>query len=71
MFQASQLLDAALDVSAMRFVFFFEIAQLRLELGAQSTQAAGPAIASANHGGIHQELFPTDRNVQGRLLGFG
>ena len=43
MFQTFQLLDAALDVGAMRIVFVFQVAQLRLELGAQSVAGGEPS----------------------------
>ncbi len=68
MFQADQLLDAAFDVGAMRLVFSFEIAQLRLELGAKSAQAAGPAVASANYGGVHQQSFPAQWDIERMLV---
>ncbi len=64
MFQTFELLNAAFDVGAMRVVFLFEIAQLRLQFGAQSAQAASPTVAAADYGGVHQQLFPTDGDIE-------
>src|SRR5258708_946337 len=49
----------------MGLVVSFEMAQLGLELGAESTKAACPAVAAANHRCVDQQLFPTERDIQG------
>ena len=53
MFQALELLNAALNVGAMGVVFFIEIAELGLELRAESTEAPRPAVVPADDGGVH------------------
>src|SRR5258706_1181969 len=68
MFQTLELFDTALDMWAMRFVFFVKVAELRLEFAAQSTKTARPSIVSADHRGIHQQFFPTDRNGERGFL---
>ena len=64
MFQTFQLLNAVVDVGATRIVFFFQIAQLGLQFGAKAAQTAGPTVAATDDGGIHQQLFPADGDIE-------
>src|ERR1035438_2315038 len=69
MLQAGKLLDASLNVRAMRLVFFIQVAELGLELGAESTQAARPAMVPTDDGGIHQKFFPADGDGKRGFVG--
>ena len=52
--------------------FVFKTAELRLQFGAKSAQAARPTVAASDDGGVHQQLFPADRDVERRrLVGLG
>ena len=54
MLQTRELFDAALDVRAVRFIFFIEIAKLSLQFSAKPAQAASPTIVSSDDSRVDQ-----------------
>src|SRR5712692_11638319 len=55
----TELLELPRQMAAARFVVALEHFQAQLELTLKAVKAAGPALAAANHGGIHQQFLPT------------
>ena len=57
-----------LDMGAMAVVFLFESPKLGFEFGAQPAQTASPTPAATNDGGVDQQFFPSDGNIERRIV---